>query len=114
MEVISAVQLNNPQAFSRKPAFDGRKNFFSFSQLFPGGDEGVFSYRPEGAPYEYTITIRLVAEVESRYVLPLNQWCFSSDIDFSVVRGLISGSPSDAATNVSNILQVFISQHSNM
>ena len=32
----------------------------------------------------------------------------------SAIRKLIGGSPSEAAINVSNILQVVISQHSNV
>lgn len=67
VEIVHAVQSNNPQIFGHKPAFDGQKNIFSFKPLFPGGDNGVFSYRPEGSINEYTITVRLVAQVESRY-----------------------------------------------
>lgn len=65
-EIVDAVQSNNPQIFGAKPAFDGQKNIFSFRPLFPGGDEGVFSCKPEGAINEYTVTIRLVAQVESK------------------------------------------------
>lgn len=66
-EIIDTVQSNNPQIFRTKPAFDGMKNIFSFKPLFPGGGEGVFTCRPEGAVKEYTVTIRLVAEVEAGY-----------------------------------------------
>jgi hypothetical protein len=113
-EIVNSVQLDNPQIFTIKPAFDGKKNFFSFSPLLPGG-EGVFTCTPEGAIKEYTVTIRLVAQVESEYLSP------SNDPDLFLmwllprfVKKLIGGSPSEAATNVSNILQVVISQHSNM
>lgn len=67
LEIVDAVQSSNPQIFSVKPAFDGGKNIYSFRPLLPGGDEGVFSCRPEGSPNEYTVTIRLVAQVESGY-----------------------------------------------
>lgn len=113
-EIIDAVQSNNPEIFRIKPAFDGKKNIFSFKPLFPGGDEGVFAYRPEGAFTEYTVTIRLVAAVDSGYRSLTTNQCLLLMPCFSSVRKLIGGSPSEAAINVSNILQVFISQHSNM
>lgn len=96
-EIIDAVQSNNPQIFGAKPAFDGNKNIFSFRPLIPGRDEMLFSHRPEGAITEYNVTIRLVAEIETE-----------------PIRRLISGGPSEAGINVSTILQVFISQHSNI
>ena len=46
---------------------DGRKNLFSFKPLLTAG-EAIFTSRPEGAINDYTVTIRLVAEVESEYV----------------------------------------------
>jgi len=114
-EIINAVQLNNPGIFAIKPTFDGMKNIFSFKPLFPGGEEGVFSCTPEGAIKEYTVTIRLVAQVESEYLFPSHD---STAISYAViprfVKKLISGDPSEAAINMSNILQVVISQHSNM
>ena len=64
-EIIDSVQSNNPHIFAVKPAFDGKKNIYSFKPLFPGGEEGVFSCKPEGAIKEYTVTIRLAAQVES-------------------------------------------------
>ena len=63
-EIINMVQVQNPQFFSIKPAFDGKKNIFSFKPLFPSG-EMAFPCKPEGAINEYTVTIRLVAQVES-------------------------------------------------
>lgn len=63
-EIINTIQVQNPQIFSTKPAFDGKKNIFSFKPLFPSG-EMVFPCKPEGAISEYTVTIRLVAQVES-------------------------------------------------
>lgn len=72
-EIIDAVQLNNPHIFAIKPAFDGRKNIYSFRPLFPGGQEGVFSCKPEGSIKDFTVTIRLVAQVESEYVSPSSE-----------------------------------------
>ena len=63
-EIVDTVQVNNPHIFATKPAFDGMKNIFSFRPLFP--DDGrVFSCTPEGAKNEYTVSITLVAQVES-------------------------------------------------
>jgi hypothetical protein len=64
-EIINIVQSDNPQTFATKPAFDGKKNIFSFKPLFPDGGGGVYPCKPEGARDEYTVTIRLVAQVES-------------------------------------------------
>jgi hypothetical protein len=72
LEILNAVQSNNPQIFGVRPAFDGGKNIFSFRPLLPSGNEGVFSCKPEGAINEYTVTIRLVAQVESKYLFLMN------------------------------------------
>ncbi|KAF9790389.1 Piwi domain-containing protein [Thelephora terrestris] len=97
VEIVDAVQSSNPEIFRVKAAFDGNKNIYSFKPLFAGGSEGVFLFKPEGIITEYTVTIRLVAEVKA-----------------GDIKGLINGNPSEAAINVSNILQIFISQHSNI
>jgi hypothetical protein len=64
-QIIDLVQTGNPQVFSTRPAFDGMKNLFSFTPLLSSG-EAVFSSRPEGAINDYTVTIRLVAQVDSK------------------------------------------------
>jgi hypothetical protein len=73
-EIINTVQTDNAHVFGTKPVFDGRKNIYSFKPLFPGanGDGQVFPCRPEGAINEYTVTIRLVAEVVSEYLFPVD------------------------------------------
>jgi len=71
-EIIDAVQMDNPHIFATRPAFDGKKNIYSFKPLFPGGQDGVFSCKPEGAINDFTVTIRLVAQVESEYLFPSN------------------------------------------
>lgn len=63
-EIINTVQTQNPEIFSPRPAFDGKKNIFSFRPILPS-DGKVFPCKPEGAINEYTVTIRLVAQVES-------------------------------------------------
>lgn len=69
-EIIDTVQTENPNIFATKPAFDGKKNIFSFKPLFPGGGM-VFPCKPEGSIKEFTVTIRLVAQVESEYLSPV-------------------------------------------
>ena len=71
-EIFNTIQTENPDIFSTRPAFDGKKNIFSFRPLIPGG-ERVFTCKPEGSAKEFTVTVRLVAEVESEYLFPTNR-----------------------------------------
>jgi hypothetical protein len=70
-EIFNTVQTDNPDTFGIRPAFDGKKNIYSFKPLIPGG-ERVFTCKPEGSIKEFTVTVRLVAEVESEYLYQTN------------------------------------------
>lgn len=116
LEIVDMVQSGNPHIFGAKPVFDGKKNIFSFNSLLPSVNEAVFSCKPEGAINEYIITIRFVAQVESRYLFLINRRCqLRRDVPvLRFVKDLINRNGSEEATHLLNILQVFISQHSNM